>query len=304
MLKSLLVPVDGSKFSESSFPLAVQVAQGTGARLHVAHVHVAYEPEQLLGNTPFLYEGLSMDEYDARHLEQEHEYLAALSKRLEESAASVDTVVLEGRPIADRLVEHASAVDADMVFITSHGYSGFNRAWLGSVADQMIRHTTIPLLVTRPSLEPKEGQIRHILVPLDGSDLAEKALAPAVGLAQATGARLTLAHVISLRTILGPRIVPLAQDQLEPGLDGALAYLESVADTLREEALHVSTHAAQGHAPASSIAAIAKELEADLIAMATHGYSGVRRALLGSVADKLLRESSLPMLITRPALAA
>jgi nucleotide-binding universal stress UspA family protein len=304
MLKSLLVPLDGSKFSESSLPLATQVAHATGARLHLAHVHVAYEPEQLLGNTPFLYEGLDMDEYDARHLEQEKEYVAGVAKSLEPDVAC-EGAVLDGRGVVDRLAAHAATVRADMVFITTHGYSGFSRAWLGSVADEMIRNTSIPLLVSRPSLEPREAPaLRHILVPLDGSDLAEKALPPAADLARATGARLTLAHVISMRKILGPRIVPLAPDRVEPELDGAFAYLESIADAMREEALEVSTFAAHGTAPAHSIAEIAADLGADLIAMATHGYGGVRRALVGSVADKLLRESTLPLLITRPALAA
>jgi nucleotide-binding universal stress UspA family protein len=305
MLRSLLVPLDGSTLSETSLPLATRVAERTGARLHLAHVHVAYEPEQLLGNTPFLYEGLDLDEYDARHREQEQEYVASLVHRLEESVGTVQAGILEGRPIAERLADHARAVDADIVFITSHGYSGFSRTWLGSVADEMIRNSSVPLLVSRPSLERKgPDTIGHMLVPLDGSDLAEKVLPPAVELAKATGARMTLAHVISMRTIFGPRIAPYVQDTLEPDLDSAQTYLDSVADALREEGVPVATLATRGDAPATSIAALAKELEADIIAMATHGYGGVRRALLGSVADKLLRETQLPVLITRPARAA
>lgn len=305
MLESLLVPLDGSKFSETSLSLAGHVARSTGARLHLAHVHVAYEPDQLLASTPFQYEGVNMAEYDARHLEQEQEYLAGLSKRISQDGTCVDAKVLEGPQIAESLATYAGQVDADLVVITSHGHSGVSRIWLGSVADEMIRHTTLPLLVSRPGAEGGADilTVRHILVPLDGSELAERVLDPAADLARATGARITLAHVVSMQTALGPRILPLLVDTLEPELDGAVAYLEETAGALREDGLDVSTRAAHGKAPALAIARMAKEVNADVIAMATHGYGGLKRALLGSVADKILRVSELPLLIMRPSAA-
>lgn len=302
MLKSLLVPLDGSEFSESSLPLATQVARSTGARLHLVHVHVPYEPEQLLANTPFQYEGVNMEEYDAHRLEQDQEYLAGLSRRFEGEKYCVEAKVLHGHRVADTLAEHAAAVAADMIFIASHGHSGVSRFWLGSVADELVRHSKIPILVNRPTDAGDAGvsSVRHILVPLDGSDLAEEMIGPALDLARATGARLTLAHVVSVATILGPRIVPLSLNGFEPDLEGANTYLEGVAAGLEDHGVDISTRAVHGKAPPLAIAEMAKELDADVIAMATHGYGGVRRTLLGSVADKLLRISPLPVLVARP----
>lgn len=306
MLKSLMVPLDGSEFSESSLPLASQVAGATGARLHLVHVHVPYEPEQLLANTPFHFEGVTIEEYDAHRLEQDEEYLASLARRFNGDTPCVEARVLHGHRVADTLATHAAAVAADMVFIASHGHTGVSRFWLGSVADELVRHSTIPLLVTRPTEEEggSVSSVGHVLVPLDGSDLAEEILRPATDLARATGARLTLAHVVSVATILGPRIVPLSLNGFEPELEGANTYLEGVASGLRQGGLEVSTQAVQGKAPALAIADLARELKADVIAMATHGYGGVRRTLLGSVADKLLRISPLPVLIVRPQASA
>ena len=302
MLKSILVPLDGSKFSETSLPLATKLASATGAKLHLAQVHVPYEPDQLLANTPFQFEGVDMAAYDAHRLEQDQAYIADLGRRLGQDGPCVEGRLLEGHKVADRLAEYATEVHADIILMASHGHSGISRVWLGSVADELVRHSRTPLLVIRPS---EHGDVvaptlRHILVPLDGSDLAEGALGPASDLARATGARITLAHVVSIVTVLGPRILPVVQKEFEPELERATAYLEGVASGLRDEGLDVATQAVHGKTPALALPALAEELGADVIAMATHGYGGLKRTLLGSVADKLLRASSLPVLITRP----
>jgi nucleotide-binding universal stress UspA family protein len=149
MLKSLLIALDGSKFGESSLPLAAAVARAAGAKLHLAHVHIPYEPEHLLASSAFQFEGVSIDEYDKLHLHQEEDYLAEMARPLGADGDGADAKVLTGDRVAASLAAHAAAIDADMVFISSHGRTGFSRAWLGSVADEMIRTTTLPLLVTR-----------------------------------------------------------------------------------------------------------------------------------------------------------
>jgi len=306
MLRSILVPVDGSKFSESSLPLATEIARAAGAKLYATLVHVPYEPDQLLANTPFQFEGVDMAEYDAHRLERDREYMADLGSRLSRDGVCVESRVLEGRSVADALAGHAAVLGSDIIVMASHGHSGVSRAWLGSVADQLVRHSVTPLLVSRPAPEasPVAGKVTHILVPLDGSDLAESVLEPAAELARATGARMTLAHVISIITVLGPRILPLVQHELEPELERAAAYLERVAARLRTEGLEVDIKAFHGKTPALALSEMAEKLDVDVIAMASHGYGGLKRALLGSVADKLLRVSSLPVLIARPSVAA
>ena len=301
MLQSLLVPLDGSEFSERTLPLAHGLAQTTGASLHLAHVHVAHPPDHFLSNTQFHYEGLDLAEYDRRHREQERSYLAEGESRLD--GAHVDTVLLEGQ-VADKIAEYAQEIDADMVLMTTHGHTGVSRMWLGSVADAIIRQTTLPLLVIHPAhgghVPDDVLSFKHVLVPLDGSDLSTRVLQPACELARAAGGRVTLAHVVSSTAVLGARIFPLLPDDIAPAIEKARTYLEGLADELADEELDVSVHVEEHEAPGRAIAQIATKLNADVIAIATHGYGGLKRALLGSVADKVLRSSPLPLLLIRP----
>jgi nucleotide-binding universal stress UspA family protein len=301
MFQSLLVPLDGSEFSERTLPLAHGLAKATGASLHLAHVHVTHAPDHFLSNTQFQYEGLDLEEYESRYRDQEKTYLSQVERRL--AGAAVDSVLLEGS-VAEQIAAYAADVGADMVVMTTHGHTGVSRMWLGSVADALIRHTTMPILVVHPGCDthvPKDAlSFKHILVPLDGSDLSASILPPAKMLAMATGARLTLLHVVSSTAVLGARIFPLMPDDISPAKEKARAHLESVADSLRSEGLDAAVHVQEHEAPARAIAALAESMGADLIALATHGYGGLKRALLGSVADKVLRSSSVPLLVKRP----
>ncbi len=305
MLKSLMIALDGSKLGESSLPLAAAVARAAGAKLHLAHVHIPYEPEHLLASSAFQFEGVSIDEYDALHLHQEEDYLAEMARPLDAGEGGTDAKVLTGPRVASSLAAHAAAVDADMVFIASHGRTGFSRAWLGSVADEMIRTTTLPLLVTRnvAGRKAENTLVRNILVPLDGSPLAESALGPAMELARATQAQITLGHIVSVSP-LWPRALLPTEDERKPGLAAGADYLQGVAVGMRDDGFDVATRVAPGSTPATAIVELAVQLDADVIAMATHGYGGVRRTFLGSVADKVLRSSPIPVLVTRPATEA
>lgn len=307
MLRSLLVPLDGSKSSEGSLPFAGRVARATGASLHLAHVHVPYEPEQLLSNPQFHFEGVSIAEYDDLYRRREEQYLSGLADHLEAGGAPADAKVLDGPGVAEKLSRYADATHTDMIFMTTHGYSGVNRLWLGSVADEMIRHTTLPLFVVHPPAAgeaPKELTVRSILIPLDGSALAEGVLGPATELARATGARLVLAHVVPTGELTSWPVLASLRERPVPPLDGALDYLHGVAEELRRDGLDVDVHALHANAPAVAIVDLARSVGADVIAMATHGYGGLKRTLLGSVADKILRSSTLPLLVMRPPLAA
>lgn len=308
MLRSLLVPLDGSTFSEHSLPLASRVAKASGASLHLAHVHVPYEPDQLLANTQFQYEGVSVAEYDDRHREEERDYLGGLAKHFIEEGLPADATVLEGSRVADELSHYADEVHTDLIVMTSHGYSGVSRLWLGSVADEMIRQTKLPLLLIHPRAGEAVAEgpfsIVHILVPLDGSKLAESVLGPAADLARATGARLTLAHVLRTPVAYGPGMLTLKPAELEAELRAGTAYLETAAAPLRLDGLDVSTQVGHGKAPAAVIADLAHSLGADVIAMATHGHGGLKRTVLGSVTDKLLRATPRPVLVMRPPVQA
>jgi len=302
-MHSLLVPLDGSEFSERAVPLALTLGRETGATLHLTHVHVPHPPDQLLSNTQFHYEGLDMAEYEARNRQKEAAYLEGVATRLR-NGVRVKTHLLEGR-VADEITAYADRVDADLIVMTTHGHTGVSRMWLGSVADTLVRHTTLPLLVIHPPphehLPPEVHNFAHILVPLDGSETSESILDPACDLAVATSARLTLLHIVSSTTTLGARLFPLLPDDIASSMEQAEEYLKGVADRLHMPHLDVDIHVEEHEAPARAIVEIAQRERADIVAMATHGYGGVRRVLLGSVADKVLRSSPLPLLVRRPA---
>lgn len=302
MLKSLLVPLDGSEFSERTLALAQGLAKATGASLHLAHVHVSHPPDHFLSNTQFHYEGLDLEEYEERHRAEEEAYLAEVRARLDVDTR-VEAALLEGH-VAEEVARYADKVGADMILITTHGHTGVSRMWLGSVADALIRLTHLPLLVVHPA---QGGHVpadvlafKHVMVPLDGSTLSASILPAAVDLASASGARVTLVHVVSSSAVLGARIFPLLPDDISPALAKATEYLEGKADEIRRMGLEVGIHVEEHEAPGRAIAAVAEKLDADLIALATHGYGGLKRALLGSVADKVLRSSPLPLLVQRP----
>lgn len=306
MLRSVLVPLDGSRSSEDSLPFAGEIARATGASLHLAHVHVPYEPESLLGATQFQYEGVNLQEYDAEHREQEKHYLAGLADRLSAGGTSVDARVLEGQ-VAEELASYADEVQSDLIVMTTHGYSGVSRFWLGSVADEIVRRTTLPLLVVHPKEagEPPEAlTIRHILVPLDGSELGESVLGPAKELATAEGAKITLTHVVRSGESSSWPVLAELRERPVPPIEGALEYLRGVARELERDGVVVEIEVERGNLPAKTIIDVAERVGADVIAMATHGYGGVKRTVLGSVADKILRSSTLPMLVLRPPVLA
>jgi nucleotide-binding universal stress UspA family protein len=300
---SLLVPLDGSEFSERSLPLARGIARATGASLHLAHVHVPHLPDHFLSNTQFHFEGLSLREYDRHQWKREREYLDSVLERFDEDEAAVDATLLEG-DIADELATYAEDTQTDVIFMTTHGQTGANRLWLDSVADTLVRHAHRPTLVlhpTHPEAVPADVvSFKHIVVQLDGSDVAERALEPAIEMAEATAARITLVHIVSARASLGTHIFPILPDDVVLSVVRAREYLERVADRLAARGVTVGTYVGKREVFATGIAHAAKELDADLIALATHGYGGVKRTLLGSVAGKVLRASPLPLMILRP----
>lgn len=302
MFKSLLVPLDGSEFSERTLPLAEALARATGAALHLAHVHLAHVPDHFLSNTQFHFEGLDLEEYEARHKAEELDYLAEVEGRLDPHVPS-RTALLEGH-VAEEIAAYGERIEADLIIITTHGHTGVSRMWLGSVADALVRLTSTPLLVIHPAqgghVPASVHAFKHVMVPMDGSELSAEILGPAADLAEASGAEMTLVHVVSSSAVLGARIFPLLPDDIAPALAKAGEYLETQAEHLRARGLTVHVHVEEHESPGRAIAAIADKLNADVIALATHGYGGLKRALLGSVADKVLRSSPLPILVQSP----
>jgi nucleotide-binding universal stress UspA family protein len=206
--------------------------------------------------------------------------------------------------VTEALERQAKKIDAKMVIMTTHGRTGVSRAWLGSVADSLVRHSSFPLLVIRPLEDGEtfpEPRFEHFLVPLDGSPMGEKILEPTLDLGRATGARFSLLHVVAPHVTVGARVSPLPAGHLQERLEKAEEYLAGVTERLRGEGVEAEPVIESHFAPARAILKTAESRDVDLIAIATHGYTGVKRALLGSVTDKVLRAARWPLLLERPA---
>lgn len=308
MLDQILVTLDGSEFGEQALPFTKAIAEKTGAAVNISHVSCCDPPTDLIQNTPFQYEGVSMEAYAEKHADEQRAYLKRqeLALKAELPGNRVCSALLEGY-VTEALERHAREIDAKLIIMTTHGRTGVSRAWLGSVADSLVRNSTFPLLVIRP-LEDGEtfpsARFEHFLVPLDGSETGEKILEPALGLAKAMGSRLTFLHVVSPHITLGARVSPLPSGHLEDRLAKAEAYLAGVTERVGGEGVEADYRIESHFAPARAILNCAEEAGVDLIAIATHGYTGVKRAILGSVTDKVLRAAKWPLLLDRPEGAA
>src|SRR5262249_5454182 len=167
MVRTVLVPLDGSAFGEHALPHALAVARRAGAALELTHVHITPLPVFL---DP--YPGMELP-LDGNARKEAEDCLERMKRRLEPIAGvPVRTALVEGA-IAEALRQHAVDVRADLVVMTTHGRGPFSRFWLGSVTDELLRHAPAPLLLVRPTHEPpdlaKDVAYRRTLVALHGS---------------------------------------------------------------------------------------------------------------------------------------
>ena len=302
MIRSVLAPLDGSRFAEFALPPAVEIARRAGARLRLALIH-----ESPAGVAP----GNAGAALAAGLREREEAYLQEVAGRLDPSGTlPVETLHQPGSagPALVKIIEEGHD---DLVVMATHGRGPVTAAWLGSVADYVLRHATVPVLLLRPEpgQEPVYGPSgwRRILVPLDASPQSEVALSPALDLLDLfgdSGVRLTLLTVVEPVLGAGDPGLPFALPPDPALLDtlrlGAERRLEEVAAGLSGRGLMVDLAVQTGVQPAHAILETAREGEYELIAMTTHGAGGLRRLLLGSVADKVIRASSAPVLVVRP----
>lgn len=294
----IMVPLDGSEFSRRALPAAEELARRSGARLLLSYVHAGFPPAEP-GEAPE-----ALVEADREVVEHERELLEEAAGEVRGRGLEADTLFDEG-PVAETLAAQAEA-RADLVVMATHGRGAFSRFWLGSVADGLARRCGVPLLFVRPEGEgPAEPTFERILLPLDGSELAESILptATAVG-------RLFDAAVTVVRVIRPPFRPGLAYEDLPLQVDAEVAaereeevsdYVQGVVALLREEGLEARGRVVHGAGVAAEIVEVARQAEADLVAMATHGRGGLKRLVLGSVADKVLRGGERPVLLHRPA---
>jgi nucleotide-binding universal stress UspA family protein len=300
VIRSVLVPLDGSHFAESALPVALDLARKARASLRLV---MAHDPAMALvtSDAPGAWTGL--DEPDLR--EQEREYLAGLAGDIRIHGETIEYELIDGRP-GPALAEKITLAAPDLVVMASHGRGSFSRFWLGSVTDYVVRHVPVPVLLLRPLNGVGRASAgfgcRNILVALDLSKESESILKPVKALARLSQGRLTLTYVVepaghmlspSLRSASDP--ARLESERLE-----AQERLEAVATGLRSEGFDVATRVIVGSGVAAELLDLFQKGHFDLMALTTHGTGGLQRAILGSVADKVLRGAEKPVLMIRP----
>jgi nucleotide-binding universal stress UspA family protein/predicted transcriptional regulator len=288
--------LDGSEVGESAVPWAVSLGQTHGYSVVLAQAvpwPVAAADGMMGGYVP----PNVYDEIMAAEREVAEEYLDGVRARLAEQGVQAEAVVRDGSPYAV-LLDLADEFGVDAVVMATHGRGGLPRTVLGSVANAVVQHATTPVLLvhadgTTPVRPPA---FERLLVPLDGSTLAERALVSAAEIAQPD----SLIVLVRVEVPAQARPAKGADGSPRPGSDAvgnpSTAYLLSIAETMRSKGHRVDTDARVGR-PAAQILEAAQAHEADVIVMGTHGRSGPARWLLGSVADEVVRHADRPVLL-------
>jgi nucleotide-binding universal stress UspA family protein len=301
--RSVAVPLDGSRLAEQALPVAAAIARAARARLRLVLVHQLPSAPTDKASAK-LYVSI-----EVALRKSQREYLRGVAARLAELWGIKVTTVSPTGPVAETLTEWIDETGVDLVVMTTHGRGAVGRALLGSVADRLVRTLEVPIMLLRPAGDEtappaaRDWSPREIVVALDGSRLAEAALPPAVELARLFRVPLTLLQVIEPLPVAAdpPLPFPSGYDERisEVVRREAQDYLDSVAEVLQKEGVQASGAARMSWSAAAAMLELTPE-RVGLIAIATHGRSGLRRALLGSVADKLIRAAQVPVLVVRP----
>jgi nucleotide-binding universal stress UspA family protein len=303
MFRTLLVPLDGSELAERALPYATALASATGGKLALVRVALAPAPATLDGAT------WVQDQSEA--VAEAEQYLADVATKLRTRLA-VETSVPYGRA-PSCIVDSITEMGADAVVMATHGRTGLKHLLVGSVAEAVIADSAVPVFVTyaRPGEMPQapfDPAHARVIVPLDGSEFASAALPTAVELVASSG-ELVLVSVVAPpdhveRDEVG-RVVAYLDQQEEAQTRETRDYLHTIARQMVEKypGLRVSVEVRVGP-PADGVIAAAADRVADLVVMASHGRTGIGRAVFGSVTGAVLRGGFTPVLVVHPRISA
>ena len=275
-MERILAALDGSAESEQILDQAVRFA-GRNAAIDLLHVVPTF-------NHAIPGVGFNVEDLAAIYLDR-------VAERL--SGRKVRTFVWRGAP-EEEIPKAARSLNADLLALTTHGRRGLSHLLMGSVEEVVVRNSPVPVLMIRPGLPVPERPVERILVPFDGSEASGDVFEPVRTLAADHGAEILLLQV---RTPLVADLTPLGfpLSSSDPG-----PTLEEQVRRLQAKGLRVSPVVAQGD-PAAQILRQARNLQVDLIAMATVGRKGLSRILLGSVAEEVVRKMDRPVVLHRVA---
>jgi nucleotide-binding universal stress UspA family protein len=302
-MHTLLVPLDGSALAEQVLPYVRLLAPLLHADVRLLGVVSDADIERLLAyELVRLQEGanegvpIALRKQRARNQlsARARHYLNLQTEQLRAAGLKAQPAVRMGLP-DDQIIYMAERTAATLIVMATHGYSGLKRWALGSVADKVVQATQTPVLLIHSAMPQPSPSLRRIMVPLDGSTLALQAIPLAIELAVEAHADLILFQAIA------PVVEAYPYPPLPSGVqltlcDQAREELTKLAESLREHEITITPEVELGY-PGEAIIDAATQRDVDLIVMATHGYSGLKRWALGSVAGKVLHASKTPLLL-------
>ena len=299
MYKNILAPVDLSPTENPAISVATRLARQFDATVHLVRV---VAPPVIIEPNP----QMKAFEITEQALAEEHEAcrkkLEALGAEVEkEAGVRVQTTLRDGR-VTQTLRDHAAEIGADVIVMTSHSRGGLKRLNLGSVTDYLIRNTHIPVLVVKPDvpLFDEAGVTARIVVPLDGSEMAQEILPQVVALASALKATVALLQVLTPQTYSQKRIVQPGLPWWDADIAAADAYLSGQAEFIAASGVTVTTDVTLNTDVPAAILDYAIRNKASCLAVATNGVGGLRRFVFGTVADELTRKSPISLLVFHP----
>ena len=273
MYDRILVPTDGSPSAEAAARHGLVIAEAFDASVHVISVTADTERADRLAEA------------------QANDAISNLEELVErESDRSCQSVIEHGAPY-EAILSYASENDIDLIVMGTHGRRGLSRVLLGSVTERVVRLSNDPVLAVPPHAMGREREgYDTILIPTDGSPAATAAVDHGISIAERLGASVRVLCVIEDETGLPPIGDPLR--------DEAVEVVEAIAERASDREISLSTHVQPG-IPHEVINSFVSAHGIDLVTMGTHGRSGVRRHLLGSVTERVLRTSDAAVLTVR-----
>lgn len=286
----ILLPLDGSELAEKALAPVLALAEALAAEIVLLRVVVPLS----IKLDPDLYQRL-IDNGQS----EAKAYLNTIQSRPLFSAVRCKSETVVGKA-AESIINYAQENEIDLIVMSSHGRSGIRRWVYGSVTDKVLHQAACATAIIHPQVETELFAHKRILTPLDGSRQAERALEPALKLAQAAAAELMLLRV----TVMPP--IPVEPVAGWPGIESVMkaeedevkAYLQQVRKSLANGRIQINTHIA-AEPVAKSIIDTAEKLEVDLIIMSSHGRSGLDRWVFGSVTGKIVRGAKCATMVIR-----
>lgn len=286
MWKKILVPLDGSDLAELALPYAEELATAFKSEIILLHVS---EPAE-------------------SHYRHMHElYVAEVAQRMKGRIKKVSPVVITGKP-ADEIISYAEKNDIGLIIITSHGRSGILSWATGSIASKLLQAATVPLLLVRAVKPERKVQrpvlLNRILLPLDGSEAGEAAVSYVGELMSRLEVEVILFGVVSsgqhIRSVGGLDYISYPEEQLAMFKKEAEEYLDGVYRRLkrRKGSVKVTLKVGVGDI-GQEILKFAEEKGVSLIAISSHGHSGIEKWVFGSIANKVVQASQSPVLLVK-----